>query len=153
MLVRTKVGEINVAEKMKEIDAIIGGEGNGGVILPELHTGRDAPVAVALTLQHLLESGQTLRDLYLSMPQYKIVKQKINIEGMDPDNVLETMAEKYKNEEISLLDGMKIDFPTSWVHLRKSNTEPIIRIISEAETEKEARELGERFMSEIRALM
>lgn len=152
MIVRSKVGEINVAEKMKEIDAIIGGEGNGGVILPELHTGRDAPVAIALTLQHLLESGLTLRELFLSLPQYMIVKKKVNIEGMNPDKILESMAEKYKNEQINLLDGLKIDFPESWVHLRKSNTEPIVRVIAEAGTEQEASELAERFMSEIKAL-
>lgn len=153
MVVRSKVGEINVAEKMKEIDAFIGGEGNGGVILPELHTGRDAPVAVALTLQHLLEFGGTLRELFLSLPQYTIVKQKVNIEGLNPDEVIENLAEKYKNEKINLLDGLKIDFPESWVHLRKSNTEPIVRVIAEAHTEQEARELADKFMDEIKSIL
>ncbi len=153
MVVRSKVGEINVAEKMKEIDAFIGGEGNGGVILPELHTGRDAPVAVALTLQHLMEFGGTLRELFLSLPQYTIVKQKVNIEGLNPDEVIENLAEKYKNEKINLLDGLKIDFPESWVHLRKSNTEPIVRVIAEAHTEQEARELADKFMDEIKSIL
>ena len=153
MFVRSKVGEINVAEKMLEIDAIIGGEGNGGVILPELHLGRDAPVAVALTLQALTESGGTMKELQASLPQYAMVKQKVNIEGMDPDKVLEHMAEKYKDEQVNLLDGVKIDIKNSWVHLRKSNTEPIVRIISEAPTAEEAEKLGKHFMSEIISLM
>jgi len=153
MFERSKVGEINVAEKMKEIDAIVGGEGNGGVILPELHTGRDAPVAVALTLQHLLEYGNTMRDLYLTMPQYSIVKQKVNIEGRNPDQVLITMASKYKDAKPNLLDGVKIDFPGSWVHLRKSNTEPIVRVMAEARTDKEAEQLAEKFMTEIKEML
>jgi len=153
MFVRSKVGEINVAEKMLEIEAIIGGEGNGGVILPELHLGRDAPVAVALTLQYLMELGGTMQELHASLPQYSMIKQKVNIEGMDPDKVLEQMAEKYKNEEVNLLDGVKIDIKNSWVHLRKSNTEPIVRIISEAPTIKEAEKLGKKFMDEIKSLM
>ncbi len=148
MVVRSKVGEINVADKMKEIDALIGGEGNGGVILPEVHTGRDAPVAVALTLQALLEFGGTIDELKKSLPQYVMVKNKVNIEGIDPDLILMKLAEKYKDEEINLLDGVKIDFEQSWVHLRKSNTEPILRIISEAPTEKEAQDLAERFGKE-----
>ena len=153
MFVRSKVGEINVAEKMLEIDAIIGGEGNGGVILPELHLGRDAPVAVALTLQHLLEFGGTIAELKASLPQYSMVKQKVNIEGMDPDKVLETMAERYKHEQVDRLDGVKIDIGNSWVHLRKSNTEPIVRVISEAPSEDEAIKLGKKFMDEIRSLI
>ncbi len=151
MFVRSKVGEINVAEKMKEIDAVLGGEGNGGVILPEVHLGRDAPVAAALTLQMLLEFGGTLQELRASLPQYAMVKLKVNIEGRNPDAVLTAMAEKYKDMPIDLLDGVKIDFENSWVHLRKSNTEPIVRVISEAATEKEARELANRFMDEIKA--
>ena len=153
MFVRSKVGEINVAEKMLEIDAIIGGEGNGGVILPELHLGRDAPAAVALTLQYLMEFGGTMQELHASLPQYAMVKQKVNIEGMNPDKVLEAIAEKYKDHEVNLLDGVKIDIKNSWVHLRKSNTEPIVRIISEAPTVKEAEQLGQKFMDEIKSLM
>jgi len=153
MFERSKVGEINVAEKMLELEAIIGGEGNGGVILPELHLGRDAPVAVALTLQHLMEFGGALHELFLSMPQYKMVKEKVSIEGMDPDKVLATMAEKYKDENVNLLDGVKIDFDDSWVHLRKSNTEPIVRVMSEAATEEAAQKLANHFMQEIKQLM
>ena len=150
MFVRSKVGEINVADKMKEIDAIIGGEGNGGVILPEVHLGRDAPVAVALTLQQLLESGGTLKDLRASLPQYAMVKMKVNIEGLDPDRVLAAMTEKYKDMPIDTLDGVKIDFENSWVHLRKSNTEPIVRVIAESPTEDEAQALAQRFMDELK---
>lgn len=149
MFVRSKVGEINVAEKMAEIDAVIGGEGNGGVILPEVHLGRDAPVAVALTLQHLLEFGGTLQELISTLPQYVMVKQKVNIEGLDPDELLAKMIDKYKDQPVNLLDGVKIDFEDSWVHLRKSNTEPIIRVISEAPTREKAEKLGKRFMDEL----
>ncbi len=152
MFVRSKVGEINVAEKMLEIDAIIGGEGNGGVILPELHLGRDAPVAVALTLQALLESNTTMAELKSSLPAYEMIKQKINIEGMEPDVVLQKMSQMYRDHPIDLLDGVKIDFEDSWVHLRKSNTEPIVRVISEAPTLKEAEKLASRFMEEINSL-
>jgi phosphomannomutase len=153
MCVRSKVGEINVVEKMKEIDAIIGGEGNGGVILPELHMGRDAPLAVALTLQHLLEFNGKLSELHKSMPQYTIVKNKVIIEGLNPDRVLTDMANIYENERIDLLDGVKIDFPEGWVHLRKSNTEPIVRVIAEAQTETAAKELADRFMTEIKSML
>ena len=149
MFVRSKVGESNVAEKMKEIDAIIGGEGNGGVILPEVHLGRDAPVAVALTLQALLEHGGTMKELKASLPQYEMVKKKVSIEGMDPDQILQQMADKYKDQQINTLDGLKIDFEDSWVHLRKSNTEPIVRVIAEAPTLEQAEELADRFMKEI----
>jgi len=148
---RSKVGEINVAEKMLEMEAIIGGEGNGGVILPELHLGRDAPLAVALTLQQMAESGKTLRELFLELPQYHMVKAKVSIEGMDPDAVLQRMADKYKEANINLLDGVKIDFENSWVHLRKSNTEPIVRVMTEAPEMEEARALADRFMQEIQS--
>ncbi len=153
MFVRSKVGEINVAEKMLEFDAIIGGEGNGGVILPELHLGRNASVAVALTLQYLAEYGGTMQELHASLPQYTMVKKKINIEGAVPDKILEQMTDKYKDYEVNLLDGVKIDINNSWVHLSKSNTEPIVRIISEAPTVEEAKKLGQKFMAEIKSLI
>jgi phosphomannomutase len=153
MFVRSKVGEINVAVKMIEIDAIIGGEGNGGVILPELHLGRDAPLAVAMTLQYMTENEGTMRDLFLALPQYKMVKEKVSIEGMDPDKVLATFAEKYKDEQINLLDGVKIDFGKTWVHLRKSNTEPIVRVMTEAPDMEQAKALADRFMGEVQAMM
>jgi len=152
MVVRSKVGEINVAEKMKEIDAIIGGEGNGGVILPEVHVGRDAPVAVALTLQALLEHGGTMKELKASLPQYEMVKKKVSIAGLDPDHILDTLKEKYKDYDINTLDGLKIDFEHSWVHLRKSNTEPIMRVIAEAPTLKEAEALADKFIAEIQSI-
>jgi phosphomannomutase len=148
--IRTKVGEINVAEEMTKCDAVIGGEGNGGVILPELHLGRDAPLAVALTLQHLAEMNKSMHDLYLSLPQYKMVKRKISIEGLDPDEILKKLADKHSNKNINLLDGLKIDTPLTWVHLRKSNTEPIIRIITEAPTLQEAERLANQYMDEIK---
>ena len=149
---RTKVGEINVAEEMAKSEAVIGGEGNGGVILPELHLGRDAPAAIAITLQALLESGTSMRELFLSLPQYHIAKQKINIEGRDPDRLLEQMAARHADKQINFLDGLKIDTDTTWVHLRKSNTEPIIRVMAEAPTEKEARELSQTYLNEISSL-
>ena len=150
--IRTKVGEINVAEEMAKSEAVIGGEGNGGVILPELHLGRDAPAAVALTLQALLEHGGTMNELFLSLPQYKIVKKKINIEGLNPDDLLQQMSERHKDKKIDFLDGLKIDTENTWVHLRKSNTEPIIRVMAEAPTEKEAEDLANQYLKEIQSL-
>jgi phosphomannomutase len=147
--IRTAVGEINVAEGMSKEGAVIGGEGNGGVILPDLHLGRDAPAAVALTLQHLLEFGGTMHDLFLSLPQYKIVKDKVSIEGMDPDQVIQSLIETHQDKHLNLLDGVKIDTDTTWVHLRKSNTEPIIRVMAEAPTEEEAQELVRQYKAEI----
>ena len=151
--IRTKVGEINVAEEMAREEAVIGGEGNGGVILPDLHLGRDAPLAVALTLQFLMETGSTMHDLFLSLPQYKIVKAKINTEGLDPDKILEKVIRAHADQPIDDLDGIKIDTDTTWVHLRKSNTEPIIRIMAEAPTEAEARQLVNRYSDEIKGLI
>jgi phosphomannomutase len=150
--IRTKVGEIHVAEEMDKSEAVIGGEGNGGVILPELHLGRDAPAAIALTLQTLLEFNGTMNQLFLSLPQYKIVKKKINIEELNPDDLLQKMADKYKDKKINFLDGLKIDTDTTWVHLRKSNTEPIIRIMAEAPTEKEAEELTNFYLNDIKSI-
>ncbi len=146
---RTRVGEIDVAEEMAAGNAVIGGEGNGGVILPELHLGRDAPAAIALTLQALLESAGTMQQLFKSLPQYFIVKEKINIEGKDPDQLLKIMAERHADKQINFLDGLKIDTGTTWVHLRKSNTEPIIRVMAEAPTEQEAHTLASRYFNEI----
>jgi len=150
--IRTRVGEINVAEEMASCDAVVGGEGNGGVILPDLHLGRDAPLAVALTLQHLLEFGGSMRDLYLSLPQYQIVKHKISIEGLDPDAILNKMAGRHQDKKIDLLDGLKIDDANTWVHLRKSNTEPIIRVMAEAPTREQAEQLAQNFLKEIEEL-
>lgn len=150
--IRTKVGEIHVAEEMVKREAVIGGEGNGGVILPELHLGRDAPVAIALILQHLVDTGRSMHDLYLSLPQYKMVKRKINIEGLDPDTILQKLVDRHSDKQINLLDGIKIDNQLTWVHLRKSNTEPIIRVMAEGPTLKEAKNLVLQYINEIKSI-
>ncbi len=152
ILHRTKVGEIHVAQKMREIDAVIGGEGNGGVILPEVHLGRDAPVAAALILQLMAESGLTINQLKANINEYFMIKEKEQLADIDGDKVLTHFAEKYKNGQVNNLDGIKIDFDNSWVHLRKSNTEPIIRIIAEASNEEKVKELIDMFKKEIASL-
>lgn len=147
------VGEVNVVTKMKEVNAVIGGEGNGGVIFPELHYGRDALVGVVLFLSLLVEKGITVSALRRSYPAYFMSKNKIQLTaGLNPDKVLLAMQEKYAHEQITTIDGLKIDFPFSWVHLRKSNTEPIIRIYTEAKTQAEADALATRFMEEMAAI-
>ncbi|ATA71459.1 phosphoglucosamine mutase [Capnocytophaga sputigena] len=147
------VGEVNVVTKMKEVNAVIGGEGNGGVIFPELHYGRDALVGVVLFLSLLVEKGITVSALRRSYPAYFMSKNKIQLSsGLNPDKVLLAMQEKYADEQITTIDGLKIDFPFSWVHLRKSNTEPIIRIYTEAKTQAEADALATRFMEEMAAI-
>ena len=147
------VGEVNVVTKMKEVNAVIGGEGNGGVIFPELHYGRDALVGVVLFLSLLVEKGITVSALRRSYPAYFMSKNKIQLtSGLNPDKVLHAMQEKYAHEQITTIDGLKIDFPFSWVHLRKSNTEPIIRIYTEAKTQAEADALATRFMDEMAAI-
>ena len=147
------VGEVNVVTKMKEVNAVIGGEGNGGVIFPELHYGRDALVGVVLFLSLLVEKGITVSALRRSYPAYFMSKNKIQLtSGLNPDKVLLAMQEKYAHEQITTIDGLKIDFPFSWVHLRKSNTEPIIRIYTEAKTQVEANALATRFMEEMAAI-
>lgn len=140
-IIRTKVGEIHVAKKMREVGAVIGGEGNGGVILPDVHLGRDAPVGIALVLQQLVEFGGRLSELSASLPQYVIVKNKIELEEMAPAAALEKLQKIYRSEKLDFTDGVKIVRPQSWAHIRASNTEPIIRVIAEAPTEEEANEL------------
>ncbi len=138
------VGEVNVVTKMKETGAIIGGEGNGGVIYPELHYGRDALVGVALFLTLLAKSGKKVSELKAGYPQYAIAKNKIQLTpDLDVDSILNAVKHKFANEKITDIDGVKIDFADSWVHLRKSNTEPIIRIYSEAQTMEKADKLAE----------
>ncbi len=133
------VGEVNVVTKMKETGAVIGGEGNGGVIYPEAHYGRDALVGVALFLTLMAKSGKKVTELKAGYPAYAIAKNKIQLTpDIDVDAILEAMKERYRSEKITDIDGVKIDFPQSWVHLRKSNTEPIIRIYAEAHTMEEA---------------
>lgn len=147
------VGEVNVVEKMKETNAIIGGEGNGGVIYPELHYGRDALVGVALFLTLLAKKGCTVSELRKTYPNYVISKNKIELTpDIDVDNVLKTMTEKYKNQPVNTIDGVKIEFGNEWVHLRKSNTEPIIRIYSESQSMEKANELAQRIIDDIKSL-
>jgi len=148
------VGEVNVVTKMKEVQAIIGGEGNGGVILPDLHYGRDALAGIALFLSKLAISGIKMSELKETYPLYEMGKSKINLEkGMDVDGILNRIASRYSDLNPSTIDGVKIDFSDSWVHLRKSNTEPIIRIYTEANTQSMANELGEKFIEEIKNLL
>lgn len=147
---RTPVGEINVASRMKQLGSVIGGEGSGGVILPEVHLGRDAIVGIGLFMQLLADFGGKASELKASLPQYEIVKNKIELGSLKPDEILQRLHEKYAaTEKTNFDDGLKIDFPDSWVHLRKSNTEPIIRIIAEARTKEEASRLVDRFQQEI----
>lgn len=147
------VGEVNVVEKMKENGAKIGGEGNGGIIYPELHYGRDSLVGIALFLSHLAEQNKSVSDLRVSYPPYFMGKKKIELTPkIDVDSILKKVEEAYKQEEISTVDGVKIDFADEWVHLRKSNTEPIIRIYTEASTQEKANVLADRFIAEINKL-
>ena len=147
------VGEVNVVTLMKETNAVIGGEGNGGIIYPESHYGRDSLVGVALFLTHLAQLDMTVAALRASYPQYFMSKNKIELTPqIDVDLILKSMTEKYKGEDITTIDGVKIDFPSEWVHLRKSNTEPIIRIYTEAPSQKEADVLAERFVNEIKEI-
>ena len=144
------VGEVNVVEKMKEVNAIIGGEGNGGVIYPESHYGRDAIVGIGLFLSLYCERDLSASNLLNTYPKYYMVKEKINLSSsINVDKILNQIAEKYKNEKIDLVDGVRIDFIDSWVQLRKSNTEPIIRIYSEAKSEEKSNNL----ISEIKTLI
>ncbi len=144
------VGEVNVVTKMKACNAIIGGEGNGGIIYPESHYGRDSLVGTALFLMLMAEKGGTVAELRASYPSYFMSKKKIQLTpDIDVDSILEAMETKYKDEEISTIDGVKIDFAENWVHLRKSNTEPIIRIYTEAKSQEEADSLADRIIGEI----
>ena len=150
----SSVGEINVVEKMKLTNAVIGGEGNGGVIYPALHYGRDALVGIALFLTQLAEKKISVKMLRDSYPKYFISKNKIELTPtINIDLILSTLIKKYKNENITTIDGLKIDFKDGWVHLRKSNTEPIIRIYAESIGLKEANILAKKIMDEIKALV
>ena len=147
------VGEVNVVNEMKRTKAVLGGEGNGGIILPELHYGRDALVGIALALTHLAKSGKTMSELRAGYPEYYMAKQKIElVPGLDVDGILAEIAARYSNEEVSTIDGVKITWSDRWVHLRKSNTEPIVRIYTEAPSTTEATELGQNFMDLIASL-
>ncbi len=148
------VGEVNVVEKMKATNAIIGGEGNGGVIYPELHYGRDALVGIALFLTQLAERRISVKELRDSYPNYFISKNKIKLTPeIDVDAILSALEGRYKDEQITTIDGLKIDFEDGWVHLRKSNTEPVIRIYAESEDEKKANSFTEEMITEIKKLI
>lgn len=147
------VGEVNVVAKMKEVNAVIGGEGNGGVIYPELHYGRDSLVGVALFLSLLSEKQIKVSKLRQTYTSYFMAKEKIELTpDLDVDSLLNKIQEKYKEEDIKTIDGVKIDFETNWVHLRKSNTEPIVRIYTEAKSQDEADALAQRFIAELEEL-
>lgn len=148
------VGEVNVVEMMKANNAVIGGEGNGGVILPELHYGRDALAGIALFLTHLAKFGKTTSMLRSSYPDYHISKNKIELTNeINVDEILEGIKAKYKKQPVNLVDGVKIEFGKEWVHLRRSNTEPIIRIYSESESETTADNLAKKIITDIRELI
>jgi phosphomannomutase len=147
------VGEVNVVEKMKAVAAVIGGEGNGGVILPELHYGRDALVGIALFLTHLARSGKQISTLRKTYPEYQMAKTKIDRSpDLDLEKIFLSLREKYRNEQINTEDGLKIDFESGWVHLRPSNTEPIIRIYSESNSSVIAENLARKIMQDIQEL-
>lgn len=147
---RSPVGEAHVVKKMKEVNAIIGGEGSGGVIYPALHYGRDALVGIAITLQHLVEFGKTVAELKKSLPEYYIAKKKIELGNIKPADVIDSLLKKYSQEDINTEDGLRIDFDDHWVHFRKSNTEPIIRIITEAGSKESAEKLSDKYLNEIK---
>lgn len=148
-VIRTRVGEVHVAKKMREVEAVIGGEGNGGVILPDLHLGRDAPVGVALILQLLTQFEGSLSELDASLPQYVITKTKVELQGLDPESALQKVKEAFADEELDFTDGVKLIRDKAWVQIRPSNTEPIIRIIAEARTKAES----ERLCDEVKGLI
>ncbi|PZD79257.1 phosphoglucosamine mutase [Mesonia sp. K7] len=147
------VGEVNVVQLMKDTNAVIGGEGNGGIIYPELHYGRDSLVGIALFLSHLAEKSILVSQLRDEYPSYFMSKNKIELTPeLNVDEILKRVEEKYQNEEVSTVDGVKIDFLENWVHLRKSNTEPIIRIYTEAKSQEEADHLAQEMIKEIKSI-
>ena len=148
------VGEVNVTTKMKEVGAVIGGEGNGGVIYPSIHYGRDALVGIALLLSHIAHEGKKLSELRATYPSYFMAKNRVDLKpDTDVPSILAKVKELYKNEEINDIDGVKIDFADSWVHLRSSNTEPIIRVYSEASSPEEAEAIGQKVISVVMELI
>lgn len=148
------VGEVNVVKKMKEVSAVIGGEGNGGIIVPELHYGRDALIGIALFLTHLAKFGKSVSELRRIYPDYYMSKNKIDLEaGMDIQRIFQGIQEKYKKQPMNMEDGLKIEFDKEWVHLRTSNTEPIIRIYTESTSENTANAIAKKIMMDISELM
>ncbi|AZQ44256.1 phosphoglucosamine mutase [Nonlabens ponticola] len=147
------VGEVNVVKKMKEVNAVIGGEGNGGIIYPDSHYGRDALVGIALFMSLLTEKKVKVSELRASYPSYFMGKKKVQLTpGMPVDAILEDVKQQYLNENLTTIDGVKIDFENEWVHLRKSNTEPIIRIYTEARSQEQANQLADRFIAELEVI-
>jgi phosphomannomutase len=148
------VGEVNVVNKMKEVKAIIGGEGNGGIIVPDLHYGRDALIGIALFLTHLAKTGKSVRQLRNTYPDYFMSKNKMTLEkGTDVKAIFEKIQDKYRNQPVNTEDGLKIEFDTDWVHLRTSNTEPIIRIYAESSLETTSENIASRLMKDISEAM
>lgn len=148
------VGEVNVVAKMKEVEAVIGGEGNGGIIVPDFHYGRDALIGIALFLSHLALSGKKMRTLRKTYPEYIISKNKIELgAGLDVKKIFTEIKKKYKSHPINTEDGLKIEFDNDWVHLRTSNTEPIIRIYSESDSESKANHIASKLIQDIREAM
>jgi phosphomannomutase len=150
------VGEVNVVTKMKEVHAVVGGEGNGGIIVPDFHFGRDALIGIGLFLSHLARSKKKVSKLRKDYPEYFISKNKIELTPtINVDKVLQGVQEKYKSEKINLTDGVRIDFEKEreWVHLRKSNTEAIVRIIAESKTEKRATELANQLIKDMQKIV
>jgi len=148
------VGEVNVVNKMKAVHAVIGGEGNGGIIVPDLHYGRDALIGIALFLTHLANSKKSIKQLRNTYPDYFMSKNKITLEnGIDVKEVFEKIKGKYKSQPINTEDGLKIEFDTDWVHLRTSNTEPIIRIYAESNFETTADNIAKRLMQDIQEMV
>jgi phosphomannomutase len=144
------VGEVNVVTKMKAVQAVIGGEGNGGIIVPDLHYGRDALIGIALFLTHLAKEGKSVKQLRNTYPDYFISKNKIELsKEVDLNKVFEHIKTKYEKQPINTEDGLKIEFDNEWVHLRSSNTEPIIRIYAESNSLKVADNIAKRIMSDI----
>ncbi|MDR3667937.1 MAG: phosphoglucosamine mutase [Ignavibacteriaceae bacterium] len=151
-VIRSAVGEANVVKKMKEVSAIIGGEGSGGVIYPALHYGRDALVGIAFILQQLTEFGGSIAEFKKTLPSYFIAKKKILLGNINPDDIIKKLIIKYSGANINSIDGLRIDFTDHWVHFRKSNTEPIIRIITEAKNESYAEQLSTKYFNEIKGM-
>lgn len=150
---RSAVGEINVVQRMHETNAVLGGEGNGGVIVPDLHYGRDALVGTAFVLQHLANTERSLSSIHDSLPHYAMVKDKLPLPEVSSERLLSEMAGEYADADTSTIDGLKINFSNEWVHMRPSNTEPILRVYAESPTEKQARALTDRFKKELTALI
>jgi phosphomannomutase len=152
-LYRTPVGEINVVEGMKKYNAVIGGEGSGGVIYPELHYGRDALVGIAFSLQYLAERNKTLSEIKKEFPSYFIIKDKFEVKDLMPDEVIQKFKDEFKDYNLNEADGLRIDFDDHWIHLRKSNTEPIIRLIVEANSEEKAKNLMNQYKNLLKSFL